>query len=314
MISQNIEGSVPSGPDITGPDINAFVLEHGRLPRLTDPVPPWQYRGWLLYYVQLADQHPSLPGRWDHYLRTVEAGHILDEPIPRIAFIRGSEPQGRKMLEKCLDLIHRRDYSWSAFNQFVDWLAWGLAVSRALPPLEERTHQELYRTFNLEPLLLHPYDYLGELLADRRSGGWNPHAFFPTPHEVVEMMVQMTFGGGGAVDSSNDGHEKVNSGETDVRLKTVMDPCVGTGRMLLHASNYSYCLYGCDIDPLVAMISRCNAALYSPWMAFPFSESILGRPLPPPPPAELPVPEEYRPAAGETLVRCDDHGQGLLFG
>jgi hypothetical protein len=66
--------------------------------------------------------------------------------------------------------------------------------------------------------------------------------------------------------------------------------------------------------PWVTMISRCNAALYAPWMAFPFSEAILGVPVPPPPPAELSVPEEYRPAAGETLVRSDDRGQGLLFG
>jgi hypothetical protein len=66
--------------------------------------------------------------------------------------------------------------------------------------------------------------------------------------------------------------------------------------------------------PRVTMISRCNAALYAPWMAFPFSEAILGVPVPPPPPAELFVPEDYRPAAGETLVRSDDRGQGLLFG
>jgi hypothetical protein len=60
----------------------------------------------------------------------------------------------------------------------------------------------------------------------------------------------------------------------ELRLQTVLDPCVGTGRMLLHASNFSYCLYGCDIDPLVAMITRINGALYAPWLTFPFSESI----------------------------------------
>lgn len=38
----------------TEPDINRFVLEHGRLPFLSDPVPPWHYRGWLLFQVQMA--------------------------------------------------------------------------------------------------------------------------------------------------------------------------------------------------------------------------------------------------------------------
>jgi hypothetical protein len=98
------------------------------------------------------------------------------------------------MLETCVHLIHRQESSWSAFHQFVDWLAWGLAVSREQPRLESQTNEGLYRTFNLEPLLLYPHDYLGQMVADNRSGGWNPHAFFPTPHSVVEMMVRMTSG------------------------------------------------------------------------------------------------------------------------
>ncbi len=108
------------------------------------------------------------------------------------------------------------------------------------------------------------------------------------------------------------GHQERNQGR-DPRLNKVMDPCVGTGRMLLHASNYSYCLYGCDIDPLVASISRINSCCYAPWMAFPFSESILGVSLPPPPPAPLPIPAEHQPADDAPLFRCDDRGQGLLF-
>ncbi len=286
------------------PDINAYVLEHGRTPKLGDPVPPWHYRGWLLYDVQLCDAHPSMPGRWDHYFRTIEAGHLLNEPIPRIEFTECPPPDGRKMLEKCLNLIEQREYTWEAFNVFVEWFAWGLAVSNQLPRLEERTNEALYRTFNLEPLLLHPHDYLGEILSDRRSGGWNPHAFFPTPSTVVEMMVQVLLGGGG--------HQEEGEAAKPKTLEKILDPAVGTGRMLLHASNFSYCLYGCDIDSLAIMICKVNAACYAPWMAFPFSEEILGIQLPPPPPAPLPIPEEHKPKHGETLFRCDDRGQGLL--
>ncbi|MBK8277245.1 MAG: hypothetical protein IPK92_15865 [Nitrospira sp.] len=50
----------------------------------------------------------------------------------------------------------------------------------------------------------------------------------------------------------------------------IMDPCCGTGRMLLHASNISLRLYGMDIDPLVTLIAKINGALYVPWLAYPF--------------------------------------------
>lgn len=61
------------------------------------------------------------------------------------------------------------------------------------------------------------------------------------------------------------------------------------------------------------MITRINGALYAPWLAFPFPREVVGVPVPLPPPAPLLVPDEYKRAIGETLFRCDDRGQGLLF-
>jgi len=153
-------------------DINRFVLEHGRMPFLSDPVPPWHYRGWLLFQVQMADHHPEATGRWNHYMRTLEAGHLLSEPIPQVHFAE-SPAAGVKMLEKCVDLLAYRESHWSAFEVFVQWLAWGLAVSRDKPAMEEASSEALYRVFNFEPLLLHPHDYLGHLLSERRGKGWN---------------------------------------------------------------------------------------------------------------------------------------------
>lgn len=66
------------------------------------------------------------------------------------------------------------------------------------------------------------------------------------------------------------------SQEDDLRSKKVSDPALGTGRMLLHASNYSLRLYGMDIDPLVVKISKINGALYAPWMSFPLPASFFG--------------------------------------
>lgn len=246
-------------------DVNKFVLEHGRMPFLSDPIPPWHYRGWLLFQVQLADAHPVSPGRWTHYMRTIEAGHLLDEPIPEISFSH-ADPAAMKMIQKCVDLLAHSGSVWSAFERFVAWLSWGLAVSKEMPEMpriEEATAEALYRTFNFEPLLAHPYDYLGEILAGDRAGGWNPNAFFPTPHPVCELITRMCFGDG------SDG------GERDPRLRTVYEPAVGTGRMLLHASNFSYRLTGIDKDKLVVDICLCNGAFYAPWLSFPFPESIL---------------------------------------
>ena len=244
-------------------DVNKFVLEHGRMPFLSDPTPPWHYRGWLLFQVQLADALPIAPGRWSHYMRTMEAGHLLDEPIPRINFSNTADPAGMKMIKKCIDLIAHRGSVWSAFERFVAWLRWGLAVSKEMPHIEEATAEALYRTFNFEPLILHPYDYLGEILAVDKAAGWNPNAFYPTPHPICEMITQIIFGDG------SDG------GERDPRLRTVNEPAAGTGRMLLHASNFSYRLSGQDKDGLVVDICHINGAFYAPWLSFPFPDWIL---------------------------------------
>lgn len=97
-----------------------------------------------------------------------------------------------------------------------------------------------------------PYDYFGAFISERKAKGWNSSAFFPTPHNVCECMVQMMFC-----------HE-----DRDTRTLTVNEPCIGSGRMLLHASNFSLRLYGQDIDPLVLACARINGALFAPWMAY----------------------------------------------
>ncbi len=138
-----------------------------------------------------------------------------------------------------------------------------------------------------------------------KSRSWNQHARFLLRQRYALFPAKLYL----------KSHSDARGAEgRDPRLMSVLDPAVGSGRMLLHASNFSYNLYGCDIDPLVAAICRINAAFYVPWLAFPFSQGILGVPVPPPPPEPLPLPEEYKPASEETLFRCDDRGQGLLFG
>ena len=67
----------------------------------------------------------------------------------------------------------------------------------------------LWQTFCVEAMLAWPAAPFGDLLTANAHGRQN--GFFPTPHTVVEMMCLMNFG------------------DEDCRIKTVCDPCLGTG-------------------------------------------------------------------------------------
>jgi len=69
-------------------------------------------------------------------------------------------------------------------------------------------------------------------------------------------------------------------GQGDQRATTVCDCCLGTGRMLLAASNYSMRLYGQDIDGLVLKIAKINGALYAPWLCWPLRDEVWERFVP----------------------------------
>jgi hypothetical protein len=252
---------LPSTPFL---DLVTFVNQHDRLPRIGDALAPWHYRGWLLAYVILIhEQFPSVADRWGYHLRTLEAGRLLDEPIPQIVF-DSPDKRVHSQLHEWSALIDRDCDGWSDFRILLDWFLWALALSKEEPHLTESVHEKLYRNVNVGPMLEQPYDYLGDFVAQGRAKGWNPTAFYPTPHPVVELMVRMTM-------ADNPGNGR------DPRTLSVNDPCVGSGRMLLHASNFSLNLFGQDIDPLAVAMCKINGALYAPWMSFPLPHAILGR-------------------------------------
>jgi hypothetical protein len=62
---------------------------------------------------------------------------------------------------------------------------------------------------------------------------------------------------------------QITFGDSDNRLKSVNEPCVGTGRMLLYASNYSLILSGQDINLTCVKATLVNGYLYAPWMVKP---------------------------------------------
>src|SRR5947208_12766068 len=110
-------------------------------------------------------------------------------------------------------------------------------------------------------MLAWPYDYFGEMLSEQQNG--RHQGFYPTPHCVVDMMVRINM------------HDEGLAGR-DTRTKTVCDPCVGTGRMLMFASNFSMRLHGNDINETCVKATLCNLWMYAPWGArpIPFLDSL----------------------------------------
>ena len=242
-----------------------FLIAEARLPFSSDPVKPWHYQGWLLPYVILANAaRHDVVNRWGWWAACHLRGELINEPIPRICFQSefGSGAKDTfKIIDRCLKIIGSgASGSWSAYTDFIEWLAWGCGVSSEQPNFNEKTNEELYRAFDLEPFLTRPSDYLGQHLAERKGKGWNPNAFFPTPHTVCEFMAQITY-----IEASYE-----DGGAVDRRMLTVCDPALGSGRQLMHASNFSVRLYGTDIDALVVKICLINGALFVPWLSFPF--------------------------------------------
>jgi hypothetical protein len=234
--------------------LRGAIQQHKPKPPVVLEMPPRLCHGWLLPYLLAADEF--LWQRWQHWFETMSAERIIS-PVPQIQWARNEA--GGKMLDRCLNTISQygdwRGWgNWSAFDFFIDWLLFGFGHKGQLQPPREDSHRgasdRLYQIFNLETLLAYPYDYFGDILAENQHG--RHLGFFPTPMDVCELIAGMTFG------------------EGDVRAKSVMDPCVGTGRMLLAASNHSYRLYGCDINSTIIKVALVNGYLYAPWMVKPF--------------------------------------------
>jgi hypothetical protein len=237
----------------TSENVSPTSLETASFPRVG------QEAGWLLPTLLMTDL--KLTGRWDYWFTCMETGALPNTLLPPIDFDGMPHKETLKMLTTALDAIpgHGRGsyQGWSTssyFEFFTQWLLFGLGhKGNATPPEEplgcHGATERLTKTFDLALLMKHPHDYFGDLLAECAYGRQNQ--FFPTPHPLCEMMTRITFP------------------EGDNRARTVCDPCTGTGRLLLHASNHSMRLFGMDIDPLLCQIALVNGYLFAPWLVRP---------------------------------------------
>jgi hypothetical protein len=205
--------------------------------------------GRLNWWLGASDNVSAIPAGDIPQIHFQSTGSAQVRPgLPTISSEHLSPMGARKHIDR---IINKLGGSWEAALYLVRWLHWGLGLcprdaERPREPYEGWA-DTLYRDFKLGVLQAADSDVLGGIFAERHGAGWNPHSFYPTPHPVCECMVQMTMA---------DGMTKVSS---------VCDPCVGTGRFLLHASNYSVNLWGMDIDEMMVMVCAINLAIYAPW-------------------------------------------------
>lgn len=260
--------------------IAGFMTARGRLPKLEDKRKPWSFRGWLLPYV--IDVWPicGRAGRWGWWLEAMETGE-LPGPIPRLDFQEPSRA-AENNLERCAQRLSQEVWGSSVPGLLIDWLAWGLAVSDEPARLRPDAEEWLYRELCVDTWLEHPADYLGWIMCEYKGRGKDPTGFFPTPMGVTQLMAEIV------------AHDTRNV------FASVNDPCVGTGRMLLAAANFSVRLSGQDINPVCVKATLVNGALYAPWLAFPLPK-MRGEGEA----AELPL--------GLAAPTFDEAGQGLLF-
>jgi hypothetical protein len=206
-------------------------------------------KGWLIPYLSDLDAYFS--GRWAYWTDALLDNAVPSAPIPRIDFLQHPEPRANANLQACLQYYNRYDFSLS---DFLEWILWGFGEGEERPRISAEANEFLYRTFNLGLLLKYPHDYFGSILCEAKAGYWsNPNAFYPTSHCVCQAMAEMQM------------HNAAKDAD-ELKTKSVLDPCVGTGRMLMYASNYSLFLHGMDIDRTCVNACKINGYLYMPWL------------------------------------------------
>jgi len=196
----------------------------------------------------------------------------------------------KKVLMEILDIIERKKHyygmrnwellvelmaTWLKFN--ADWPR--VTPLREFPDLDTKRHKDLFNHIDKLDLFRHyvvatrakPWDHLGELYTDLNLVGPGQNM---TPRGVVEMMIKMTLGDQEKmirefwVDEQTReyvvsyylqfGRRPLHLPKIPLqpKIKTVLDPCVGTGRFLIGAS------YLLPKAPLILFGIEINLSLY----------------------------------------------------
>lgn len=241
-------------PEINYSDMEAFLKSMGM--EMGTPMQGYSSplkRGWLLKYLMLGDMITLK--RWQTWGQAITKNE-LPEQVPKIRIESTPDKEAMQMFKKNLDFARSHGISNPA-RVLVDWILWGVAneLVKEAPSIPDEVNKFWYQHFNLEPILRHPHDYMARLFEEDsyKGSGW-----FATPMNVTLMITEMTSG-------------------KSKPWESVMDPCLGTGSMLLAASNYSFSLHGQDIDHNMVKAATVNGYFYMPWLVRPFPQSMLDK-------------------------------------
>ncbi len=84
-----------------------FLIAEKRLAFISDPTKPWQYQGWLLPYIILANAMRSdVVDRWGWWTPYHLKAKLVQEPIPQIHFESEFGPGTKdafKTIDRCLE-------------------------------------------------------------------------------------------------------------------------------------------------------------------------------------------------------------------
>lgn len=219
--------------------------------------------GWNLHPFTVDES--SVCGRYVHWRKVYEAQRILgNEPIPPKTFLDEPNEAVESFLAHLLTLINP-NWQETPFSQMetlewlVDWLLWGLGHPCSPNPPDpnrwtEDAHSKVYQIFSAIPFLLYPYDYFGDFLAKAQGQSRMSQA-------KVEQIIENLF----------------PYKHMDHRHRLIVDPDVGTGRLLMQLGSHSYNIFGMQRVPtfgadwLAVKIAILNCYFHAPWVVCPFT-------------------------------------------
>ena len=213
-------------------------------------------KGWSSWRIPLYKQSV----RWQWWSNAMLIKRVLPDyiPWPKIDFaehVQDSDPP-MKMIKKCLEQFHD-----IKFEDFLDWILFNFGDyhTKELPPSVTPKHVEYWNQhFDLSMLLLREGDWIGQWYEVNEASNFvkGKQGFFTTPMNICTLMAKITM-------------------ESNTDLLTEMnEPCCGTGRMFLAASNYTLLMCGQDINLTCIKICRINAWLYMPSIAMPCKDLV----------------------------------------
>ena len=267
--------------------------------------------GWLLPYLLEGDLM-FCNGRWDWWTDVCLSRKVPAGPIPQLnlndhAFDSGNPPDDcispdtygvGKTCKHLTDICEKmasggRYYTDECLLYLAEWCLYGFGARKELTRTLD-ANDILYTDFQLGRLQQNAFDYPAHLYTQMIGKSARGNGFFPTPPNIVRMMTMIALG----VPTDDAGYEAL-------KPQTVLDPCGGTGIMLLYASDYCLNLYYQDIDPRLCTLAEFNAWLYAPWLAWrpKWEAEIEG----------LFAPEPERVKQAIASAKQDAHGQLFLF-